>query len=153
MKWIVMFVMKINNFFLNHCFRWSQLFFWSNFRFQLESFQKCQLGGLWWLWWRWPTIFWTIALGEASCFFDPIPDSSQNSFKNANEMDCDICDEDNQLFSEPLLFRWSQLLFWSNYSFQSEFSNTYTDEVDCDVYGEDNQLFSKPLLLSVKWQY
>ena len=24
-------------------------------------------------------------------------------FENADEVDCDICDEDNQLFSEPLL--------------------------------------------------
>ena len=24
-------------------------------------------------------------------------------FKNADEVDCDVCDEDNQLFSEPLL--------------------------------------------------
>ena len=31
---------------------------------------------------------------------DRIPDSSQNSFKNADEMDCD---EDKKLFSEPLL--------------------------------------------------
>ena len=59
MKWIVMFVMKISNYFLNHC--------------------------------------------ETSSFFDGIPDSSQNSFKNANEVDCDVCDADNQLFSEPLL--------------------------------------------------
>ena len=31
---------------------------------------------------------------------DRIPDSSQNSFKNADEVDCD---EDKKLFSEPLL--------------------------------------------------
>ena len=52
MKWIVMFVMKITNYFLNHCFRWSQLLFRSNSRFQSEFFQKCWWSGLWCLWWR-----------------------------------------------------------------------------------------------------